>query len=149
MILDFLSGVHMQTQTDEKKRKIEPSQLLFWTSRCLQLNCWCFTGCGSQVCHCLHSKDSHCSHQVQETQDLALSKPGESKHWWVDLEKTGRAKKNIGKRKNVIPLQDLEGSDLNQTNNRRWNSAYHKKLILKLGLTHFPVQVARSSAENR
>lgn len=65
------------------------------------------------------------------------------------MEKTGRAKKNIGKRKNVIPLQDFEGSDLNQTNNRRWNSAYHKKLILKLGLTHFPVQAARSSAENR
>lgn len=86
---------------------------------------------------------------MQGTQDPALSKPGGIKHFWKDLEKTVRSKKNIGKRKNVIPLRDLEGSDLNQTNNRRWNSAYLKKFILKLGLTHLPVQVARSSAENR
>lgn len=66
-----------------------------------------------------------------------------------DLEKAGRSK-NIGKRKNnMIPMQDLEGSDLNQTNNRSWNSAYQKKFILKLGLTHLPEQMARSSAENR
>lgn len=72
--------------------------------------------CASQVCHCLHSKDSHCSHQVQGTQDSALSKPGGSKHLWEDLEKTGRCRKNIGKRDNVTPLQDFEGSDLHQTN---------------------------------
>lgn len=59
---------HADTNRGEKRK----TELLCWTSRCLQLNCQCFTGlkqpCGSQDCHCLH-KDSHCSHQVQGTQD--------------------------------------------------------------------------------